>query len=262
MEVDELEDAEAVRLCGAPTADGARARTFVALVAAVARDFGGRVVIVAVLQVEEEELWCWARPVIILATAALPYVPGHGGGTCGCSARLANGARLRRRGMPLHVEKATISLSGAPFGQGPAAVEEIPPFAAMGASDDPDCPLRVPHQPAEGEREAGAAADNRGAVFVEVHGGDGAPTVIMFVVPDVNRGVRPLDWPRPCCCAPGGAGWRCCQYLVAEVVQPLNVGAVPRAIVPDILGNQDAQCVEREVVGLCFASRRSCAEWT
>ena len=29
---------------------------------------------------------------------------------------------------------------------------------------------------------------------------------------------------------------------------------------PEILGNQGAQCVEREVVGLCFAWRRSCAE--
>ena len=29
---------------------------------------------------------------------------------------------------------------------------------------------------------------------------------------------------------------------------------------PDILGSQGAQCVEREVVGLCFARRRSCAE--
>ena len=28
---------------------------------------------------------------------------------------------------------------------------------------------------------------------------------------------------------------------------------------PDILGNQGAQGVEREVVGLCFARRRSCA---
>ena len=83
----------------------------------------------------------------------------------------------------------------------------------------------------------------------------------MFVVRDVNRGVCPLDWQRPCWCAPGGAGWRCRRVLVAEDVPPLNVEAVPRAIVPDILGNQGAQCVELEVVGLCFAWRRSCAEW-
>ena len=63
------------------------------------------------------------------------------------------------------------------LGQGPAAVEEIPPFAAMGASDDPHCPLRVPHQPAEGEREAGGEGDDGGAVVVEVHGVDRAPTV-------------------------------------------------------------------------------------
>ena len=96
-EVDGPEDVEAV------AADGARARTFVALVAVVARDRGGGVVMVAVLREEEEELWFWAPPAIILATAALPYVPGCGGGTCGCWARCASGWRLRGRGMPLHV---------------------------------------------------------------------------------------------------------------------------------------------------------------
>ena len=66
VEVDGLEDVEDVGLCGVSTPDGARAHTFVALVAAVARDRGGRVVMVAVLQVEEEELWCrpssWPPP--------------------------------------------------------------------------------------------------------------------------------------------------------------------------------------------------------
>ena len=66
---------------------------------------------------------------------------------------------------------------GRPLGQGFAAVEEIPPFAAMGTSDDPHFPLRVPHQPAEGEQEAGGEGDDGGAVGVEVHGGDVAPTV-------------------------------------------------------------------------------------
>ena len=97
------ETKQAVKPCGAPTPDGARARTFVALVAVVARDRGGWVVMVAVLREEEEELWCQAPPAIILATAALPYVPGSSGGTCGCWARRANGWRLRGRGMPLHV---------------------------------------------------------------------------------------------------------------------------------------------------------------
>ena len=59
----------------------------------------------------------------------------------------------------------------------------------------------------------------------------------------------------------GGQGGRCCRVLVGEDAQPLNVGAVPRAIVPDILLNQRAQCVEREVFRLCFARRQSCAEW-
>ena len=103
-EVDGPEDVGAVAL------DGARARTFVALVAVVARDRGGRVVIVAVLWEEEEELCCRAPRAIILATAALPYVPGRGGGTCGCWARSAGGWRLRGRGMPLHVTEAAISL--------------------------------------------------------------------------------------------------------------------------------------------------------
>ena len=47
--------------------------------------------IVAVLREEEEELWCRAPPAIILATAALPYLPGRCGGTCRCWARRANG---------------------------------------------------------------------------------------------------------------------------------------------------------------------------
>ena len=57
-EVDGPEDAEAVGPCGAPTPDSARARTFVALVAAVARDQGRRLVMVVVLREEEGELWC------------------------------------------------------------------------------------------------------------------------------------------------------------------------------------------------------------
>ena len=81
VEVDGLEDVEAVGLCSAPTPDGARARTFVAL---VGRDRGRRVVMVAVLRQEEEELSCRAPPAIIPANTALPYVPGRGGETCGC----------------------------------------------------------------------------------------------------------------------------------------------------------------------------------
>ena len=81
----------------------------------------------------------------------------------------------------------------------------------------------------------------------------------MFVVWNVDRGVCPLVWQRARLCVPGGARWRCRQVIVAEDVQPFNVGAVPRVMHPDILGNQGAQCVEHEVVGLCFAQRRSCA---
>ena len=39
--MDGAEGVEAVGPCGAPTPDGAGARTFVALVAVVARDWGG-----------------------------------------------------------------------------------------------------------------------------------------------------------------------------------------------------------------------------
>ena len=84
-------------------ADSARARTFVALVPAVARERGGGVVMVAVLREEEDEPSSRVPLAIILATAALLYVPGCGGGTCGCWARCVSGWRLRRRGMPLHV---------------------------------------------------------------------------------------------------------------------------------------------------------------
>ena len=82
----------------------------------------------------------------------------------------------------------------------------------------------------------------------------------MFVVWDPDRGVCPLVWQRPRWCAPWGARWRCRQVLVAEDVQPFNVGAVPCVTRSDILGNQGAQCVEREVGGLGFARRRTCAE--
>ena len=97
-----MEDVEVVALCGAPAPDGAGARTFVPLVAAVARDRGW-VVMVAVLRVEVEELWCGAPRAVILATAALPYVPGCGGGTSGFWACRSTGTSLRGRGIPLHV---------------------------------------------------------------------------------------------------------------------------------------------------------------
>ena len=268
--MDGPEEAEAVGPCGAPRSDGARARTFVALVAAVARDRGRRVVMVAVLREEEEELWCRAPPAIILATAALPYVPGCGGGTCGCWARRANDLEAAGEEYAPQCEIGCHQPLGRALGHGPAAAEKLPPFVAMGAEDDSHHELRVPHQPAEGEREAGGEADDSGAVVVEVHGGDGAQTVwqianggwtapwrvvVIFVVGDVNRGVCPLGWQRPCWCAPGGAGRRCCRVLVGEDFQPLNVGAVsPRAIVPDILLDQGAQCVECEVFGLFFGA--------
>ena len=121
------------------------------------------------------------------------------------------------------------------------------------------------HQPAEAEREADGKGEDSGAPVVAVHGADRSPTVrqianegqacpwrvvIMFVVWNPDLGVCPLVWQRPRSCAPGGARWRCRRVLLAEDVQPLNVGAVPSVTRPDILGNQDAQCVEREVVGL------------
>ena len=64
-----------------------------------------------------------------------------------------------------------------PLGQGSAAVEEIPPLGAMGAAGDAHRPFRIPHEPAEGDREAGGEGDDDGAVVVEVHGGDIAPTI-------------------------------------------------------------------------------------
>ena len=68
-----------------------------------------------------------------------------------------------------------------PLDQGSAAVEEMPPFFAIGAADDPHGPLRVPHQPPEGEREAGGEGDDGGAVVAEVHGADRAATVWQIV---------------------------------------------------------------------------------
>ena len=125
-EVDGLEDVEVVALCGAPAPDGARGGTFVALVAAVARNRGW-VVIVAVVRVEVEELWCRAPRAVILATAALPYVPGCGGGTSVFWACRATGTSLRGRGIPLHVREAAISLSDAPSTRPPLRWKKSPP---------------------------------------------------------------------------------------------------------------------------------------
>ena len=102
VEEDRLEDVEVAGLRGEPVPDGAGARTLVALIAAVVRGRGW-VVMVAILRVELEELWCRAPPAVILATAALPYVPGCGSGTSGWWARRATGMSLRGRGIPLHV---------------------------------------------------------------------------------------------------------------------------------------------------------------
>ena len=95
--MDGLEDVEDV------AAGGARARKIVALVAVVARDRAGGVVMVAVLQEEKNVLSSRVPLAIILATAALPYVPGCSGRTCGRWARCAIRWRLRGEGTPLLV---------------------------------------------------------------------------------------------------------------------------------------------------------------
>ena len=85
----------------------------------------------------------------------------------------------------------------------------------------------------------------------------------MFIVWNPDLGVF-LPIPQlPRWCAPGGAGWRCRRVVLAEGIQPRKVGAVPTFGVrgcPDVLGNQPAQRVEREVVGLGFARRQGCAQ--
>ena len=58
---------------------------------------------VAVFQEKEDEPSSRVPLAIILATAALPYVPGCGGRTGGSRARRASGCRLGWGGMPLHV---------------------------------------------------------------------------------------------------------------------------------------------------------------
>ena len=120
----------------------------------------------------------------------VPGTSGHHPGHC----RIAVRARLRRRDVRLlgtlcqwleaawegyapPCEKGRHQPLGCPRGHGLAAVEEIPPFVALGAADISHRPFRVLHQPAEGEREAGGEGDNGDAVVVEVHGGDWAPTV-------------------------------------------------------------------------------------
>ena len=165
---------------------------------------------------------------------------------------------------------------GGPRGHGPAAVEEVPPLGAMGTAGDAHRPFRVPHQPAEGDREAGGEGDDDVAVVVLVCGADVAPTAgqvanggqtapwcvfVVLVVGDVNRGVRVGVWQRPGWCAPGGAGGVCRWVFVGEDVQPLDAGAVlPRAVVPDVLPDQSPQRLECEVFVLRFARRQSRAE--
>ena len=64
-----------------------------------------------------------------------------------------------------------------PLDQAPAAVERIPQLVAMGAANDPNGPLSVPHQPAEGEREAVGKGEDDDPPVVADHGADEAPTV-------------------------------------------------------------------------------------
>ena len=47
----------------------------------------------------------------------------------------------------------------------------------MGAAGDAHRPFRVPHPPAEGDRESGGEGDDDGAVVVVVNGGDRAPAL-------------------------------------------------------------------------------------
>ena len=127
----------------------------------------------------------------------------------------------------------------------------------------------------KGEPEAVGKGEDGGAPVVAVHGANGARIVwqipnggqaapwhaaVMFVVWNSDRGVFLPVWQRPRWCSPGGTGWRCRQVLRAEDVQRRNVGAVPSVRCLDILCNQGAQCVEREVVGLGFARRPSVGE--
>ena len=113
VEVDGLEDMEAVGLGGEPVPDGVGAYTLVASVAAVVRGQGW-VLMVATVRLEVEELSSRAPPAVMLTTAALPYVPGCGAWTSGWWARRATGTSLRGAGIPLHIKCAATSLSGAP----------------------------------------------------------------------------------------------------------------------------------------------------
>ena len=83
----------------------------------------------------------------------------------------------------------------------------------------------------------------------------------MFVVGDVNRGVRSGTGSAQVGARQGGRGGWCRRVLVGEDVHPLNVGAVPPcAIVSVVLLVEGARLVECEVFSLRFARRRSCAE--
>ena len=121
-----------------------------------------------------------------MVSGTLGRHPGH--------CRIAVRARLRRwdewflgvprhwhesagKGYPPPREIGRHQPPGCPLDQAPASVEEIPPLDDMGAANQPHDPLRVPHQPAEGEREADGKGEDGGAPVVAVYGADGAPTV-------------------------------------------------------------------------------------
>ena len=111
-----------------------------------------------------------------------------------CHCRIAVHARLRRwdewllgalrhwhdsagEGYPPPQEIGRHQPLGCPLDQAPAAAEQIPRLPAMGAANDPHVPLRVHHQPAEGEREADGKGEDDGTPVGAVHAADGAPTV-------------------------------------------------------------------------------------
>ena len=80
----------------------------------------------------------------------------------------------------------------------------------MGAANDPHGPLRVPHQPAKGEREAGGKGEDGGATGVAVHGANRAPTVWQIANGGVGctvarrhnvRSLEPRSWGFPPCLA-------------------------------------------------------------
>ena len=78
--------------------------------------------------------------------------------------------RSRDRDLPPRHTGRHGSVHGVLRAQAPSAEEEIFPLLAVGASDEPHGPFRIPHQPTDSEGKAGVEGDSECPAVSNVHG--------------------------------------------------------------------------------------------